>query len=108
MRCAVRTPYCLFNSLCASFTLLASPLRARKKSSSRSRQLAGSRSPRSNRIVPGRANGVVLEVERGHLGVGDLLTGWILVRLKNCAHCETAPRLGATDEPQNGVPGSSV
>jgi hypothetical protein len=49
---------------------------------------------------------MVLDVERGHLCVGDLLTGWILVRLKNCAHCETATGLGATDEPQNGVPGS--
>jgi hypothetical protein len=45
-------------------------------------------SPRSNRIVPGWANGVVLEVERGHLRVGNLLTGWIFTRLKDSWHRE--------------------
>ena len=48
---------------------------------------------------------MVLEVERGHLRVGDLLTGWILARLKNSSHRQATPGRGATNETQNSVPG---
>ena len=48
----------------------------------------------------------MLDVERGHLRGGDLLTGWILARLKNCAHCEATTGRGAANEAQNGVPGA--
>src|SRR5712692_7029871 len=84
---------------------MSKPLRGRKETSSRSCHLARKRSPWSNRIVPGRANGVVLDVERGHLRVGDLLTSWILARLKNSAHREATTGRGAANETQNGVAG---
>jgi hypothetical protein len=73
----------------------------RTRTSSRSRET----SPGSDRIVPGWANGVVLDVERGHLRVASLLTGWIRARLKNSSHLEATPGRGATNECQNGVPG---
>jgi len=49
---------------------------------------------------------MVLEVERGHLRVGNLLTGWVLSRLKHGCHREAATGLGASNETQNGVPGA--
>ena len=48
---------------------------------------------------------MVLEVERGHLRVGNLLTRRILTRLKNSSHREATPGFGAANETQNGVPG---
>ena len=47
----------------------------------------------------------MFEVERGHLCVSDLCDRLILVRVI-CAYREATTGLGATDEPQNGVPGS--
>src|SRR5712691_2864284 len=63
------------------------------------------RSPRSDGVIPLRADGVAFDAQGIHLSVGDFLARGVLATLQHRPHCQAAAGGCAADEGQQGVPG---
>src|SRR4029453_16276474 len=58
----------------------------------------------SDRVIPCRADWMVLNMERGHLSVRNLLAGRIVARIEDRLHDQASGGLRATNECDHCVP----
>jgi hypothetical protein len=69
-------------------------------------RLSWNRSSWSDGVIPCWADGMVLDVERCHVGVGDSLASRIIAWIEDRLHNQARRGVRAANESQDGVPSS--